>query len=99
MENSSANFPELTNLDDYLDRAAFVAAMELKVEDLLEHQPELLFSYLYRMDVPEHKIQLALHHKANVAKALAQLIIDRQVERIQTKNQYRTEENEWNWEY
>jgi len=99
MKNPSSFFPELTNLDDYLDRDTFVAAMEIKVQDLLKHQPELLFSYLYRLDVLEHKIQFALHGCENVANALAQLIIDRQVERIQTKQQYRSEENKWNWEY
>lgn len=99
MENSSDFIPELSIQDAYINRDTLVEAMQLKVGALLQHQPDLLFSYLYRLDVPEHKIQFALSHSENVNKALAELIIDRQVERIQTQQKYRNETDKWNWDF
>ncbi|MBP6794313.1 MAG: hypothetical protein KA143_04620 [Saprospiraceae bacterium] len=98
MDDSSEFIPELSIQDSYIDRDTLVAAMQVRVLDLLQNQPDLLFSYLYRLDVLEHKIQAALAAGENVSKALAELIIDRQVERIRTKKQYPKPDNKWNWD-
>ena len=99
MESSSEFIPELTIQDSYLDKETLVTAMQQRVQELLQNQPDLLFSYLYRLDVLEHKIQSALSHSENVSKALAELIIDRQIERIRTKQEYRLDAEKWNWDF
>lgn len=67
-----------------------------RVEELLEMQPELLFSWMYRLDVLEKKIQFVLNSDAPMAtsEALARLIWDRQKERYKTKMEYKSKEGE-----
>jgi len=64
-----------------------------RVLELLERNPEILFSYLYRLDVLEHKIQFALNQQTQIPphRALAKLILDRQKLRISTKRKYKQE--------
>ncbi len=65
-------------------------AMSIEVETMLSNNPDLLFSYLYRLDVDEHKIKLAMspftEEFPNIG--LARLIIDRQLLRIKTQQEY-----------
>lgn len=61
------------------------------VYEMLDNQQDLLFSYLYRLDVDENQIKMALHH-ANTSfphTALAKLILDRQIQRLKTRKQYK----------
>ena len=64
-----------------------------EVAYMIEHRLESLFSLLYRLDVSEKKIRSGLAgdaaQPANIT--LAQLIIDRQKQRIFTKQKYRQE--------
>ncbi len=64
-----------------------------QVAYMLEHRMETLFSLLYRLDVSERLIREALAPEAPQAANLtiAQLIIDRQKQRIRTKQEYRQE--------
>lgn len=58
-----------------------------KVLDYLEHDTELLMSYLYRLDVDEEKVEKALSFKEEKPphRAIAELIFERQLERAKTK--------------
>ena len=62
-----------------------------EVAYMLEHRLESLFSLLYRLDVSEKKTRAALEptaeEPANIA--IARHIIDRQKQRIFTKQQYK----------
>lgn len=64
-----------------------------EVAYMIQHRLDFLLSLLYRLDVLEHKINMALSplstDPANIA--LAKLIIARQKERIFTKRQYQQE--------
>ncbi len=64
-----------------------------QVAYMLEHRMESLFSLMYRLDVAEQKIREALAPDALEAAntLLARLIIERQKQRIRTKQQYRQE--------
>lgn len=66
-------------------------AISDRVLYLLETNPELLFSYMYRLDVLEHKMQFALNQQTAIPphQALAQLILDRQKQRIITKRKFK----------
>lgn len=66
-------------LAQYLDR--------LIIEDF-----SLLISLLYRIDIPQEKASLALAEKNEVTSAgeiLAELIIQRQLQKIKTRRAYR----------
>lgn len=62
-----------------------------RIAYMLEYQLEYLFSMMYRMDVSEKKVSAALHpladEPANVG--LARLVIERQKERLFTKEHYK----------
>ncbi len=60
---------------------------------LMESRMDFLLSLMYRLDVTEKSIKEALHpsNPVNPVKALAELIIQRQLNRIKTKEKYRIE--------
>ncbi len=72
----------------YLDEKTLIIAISERVASLLTDSPDLLWSYLYRLDVREDKIQIVLKSGQDVAVALATLIVDRQKQRVLTKNKY-----------
>mgnify|MGYP003412797789 CR=1 FL=1 len=80
----------------FLDKDALISIFEKRVIELLQEQPDLLFSFLYRLDVDELKIKKALKTK-NAPRALATLIVDRQLARLKTKSQHK-KNNSLSWE-
>lgn len=60
------------------------------VDQMLSDNPDLLFSYLYRLDVDEGKIKNAMSPLNPEAPhiGLARLIIERQLQRIRTRREY-----------
>ncbi|HKK87954.1 MAG TPA: hypothetical protein VJ917_03830 [Saprospiraceae bacterium] len=63
-----------------------------RVAQMLTTKPETLFSLLYRLDVSEKKVDAVMkggQHALPTNVALAELIIQRQQERLRTKKQYR----------
>jgi hypothetical protein len=85
--------PILQRFDITPDTTAVVTEADLhallsqRIAWLLEHETELLFSLLYRMDVDEGQVRRALHPNAAQppAEGLASLLIERQKARLQTK--------------
>lgn len=77
--------------EEVLDEPAVLALFTKRVEELIRDDLDLLLSSLYRLDVEEHKIQRALRSTTvPPAQGIAQLILDRQKERLRTKKQYAT---------
>lgn len=70
-----------------------IAAIADKVLNYLDGDAELLFSYLYRLDIEESKIKYILSQQDHLPThmGLAHLIYDRQMERIQTKKSFKQE--------
>lgn len=66
-----------------------VGILAERISDMLDTQPELLFSTLYRFDVFESKINTVLNSDSDTAHGLAQLVVDRQKEKLRTKEEYR----------
>jgi hypothetical protein len=62
-----------------------------RVQWFLDHDKDLLLSYLYRLDVAEHHIDRALTpgNPDPAALALAKLILQRQKERMHSKQKYK----------
>jgi hypothetical protein len=75
--------------DDAISRFREVLARH--IAQLLANDPERLKWLLYRIDVPEQQVAQALadNEPGKVPSAIAQLMITRQLEKVQTRQQYR----------
>jgi hypothetical protein len=84
-----------------LSESDMYKAIRDRVEYFLEKNPELLMSYLYRLDVLEVKLNAVLAPDAVVApvEGLARLILNRQKERIATKQKYKSGPPIPGWEF
>lgn len=69
-----------------------------RISILLDKEPELLMSTLYRLDVLEVKILEVLNNPATpTPEGLAKLILERQRQKQQTRRKYSAGEK-WNWD-
>lgn len=64
-------------------------AIRNRVTELLNDDPELLMSYLYRLDVEEIKIQGMLASGIDPIDGFTNLIFERQIARMKTKITYK----------
>ena len=84
---------ELDDKEDFLTEEDFLHALSIRISHMLEYEPNLLFSTLYRLDVSERKINLALHNgDPDIHMKLAKLVLDRQKIRMETKKKYGRQE-------
>ena len=76
--------------DEEMDESTLLEAIEKRVSELILEDPDLLFSYLYRLDIPQEAIELALYHSEpmNPSEALAHVILERQRARLKTKRSF-----------
>jgi hypothetical protein len=83
------------------DEAEMLRLLTIRVTELLAGDIDLLMSYLYRLDIPEHQISAALSPVSQLApnEAIAQLILERQKSRIETKRSIKVEPIEDGWEF
>ena len=82
------------------DEKDLLIAIIDRVAWMLEYDTDLLMSYLYRLDILEHKIDAALQpgNPLTAAEALGVLILQRQKERVESKKKYKQEPIE-GWEF
>lgn len=70
-----------------------------RVDQMLKGDPDLLMSYLYRLDVEEKKINAAIETSITpLHVTFAKLIWDRQKERLESKKKYKQDPIE-GWEF
>ncbi len=91
-------FPDFST---YITEDDLYQAIKDRVAYLLEYNPDLLMSYLYRLDVLEKDINKVLAADSMVPplEGLSTLILKRQKERIETKKKYKSPPVEPGWEY
>lgn len=77
----------------FLTETELLDALSEHVEMMIKYRMEILLSTLYRLDVSERKVNLAMSPGATLPPhiGIAQLIIDRQKQRLHTKATYKTE--------
>jgi hypothetical protein len=91
---------ELTIPEKELNEQELLDYLSEAVGYMIEHRLDFLLSLLYRLDVDEYKINKALlpgnPKPANIA--LAQLVLDRQKQRVATKKAYKVQNTDsWDW--
>jgi hypothetical protein len=74
--------------------------LAVHINYLILHQFEKLVSLLYRIDISEAKIKSLLQQQPgeDAAKIMATLIIERQLQKIKTRQQFRQWNNDFNEE-
>mgnify|MGYP005853146317 CR=1 FL=1 len=82
---------ELAPIEEVLDEAQLLALLSEHIAYLIDHRLEFLLSLMYRLDIDERKVNRALSpgHAEPAQLALARLVLERQQQRILTKQQYR----------
>ena len=80
-------------------------ALAIHINNLIVHNFDKLIFLLYRIDIPEKKIQQLLHqnkHNTTAGETIAQAIITRQLEKIELRKKYtppstenNTQEEKW----
>lgn len=86
--------PEKISFDELQSKLA------AHINHLIQYHFEQLVSLLYRIDVSEAKIKSLLQQQPNedAAKIIAALIIERQLQKIKTRNLFRQSDNNFNEE-
>ena len=71
-----------------------------RIEELIARDTEKLMWVLYRIDVNEKKVHEALsaNSSLNYAEVLADLIIERQIEKAKTRKQFNDGPAEWSFD-
>lgn len=88
----------LPDVESVLDENALLELFTKRVEEMMRDDLGLLLSSLYRLDVEEDKIQIALKSSSvPAAEGIASLIIERQKEKINTRKKY-SSGNPGKWE-
>ena len=72
--------------------AAIQQQLEALINDLIQNNFEQLIQLLYRIDVNEKKLKqlLADHPQTDAAALISQLIIERQLQKIQTRKEFKS---------
>jgi hypothetical protein len=65
------------------------------ISHLINHDFEKLIYYLYRVDVDEHKMRRLLNQREgeNAAGLIADLIIERQIQKIESRRKHSSKED------
>lgn len=97
----SRDFEVMETEDDTITEAELLRVLSNRVAYMIERELELLLSLLYRLDVEEAKVQMALSPLSSEAPniAIARLVIERQKQRAFTKLHYKPEDlgDGWTW--
>ena len=78
---------------------AFRQLLIQRIEELIHRDFEKLKWILYRIDVSERKLNDALQNsEADAATVMADLIIQRQIEKAESRKKFGGNENDWNFD-
>jgi hypothetical protein len=92
---------ELETTTDYQNEDELFRMLADQIAWMIERRMEWLLSLMYRMDIDEAQVQAALSpvapEPANIG--LARLVLERQKQRVHTKQTYRPSalDEEWDW--
>lgn len=98
--SSAQNIVSLINNELALEFPETISFNELQqqlsvyINHLINHDFEKLIYYLYRIDIHEGKLRQLLqeHEGENAAAIIAQLIIDRQLQKIKSRTEFKSSE-------
>ncbi|MEP7255841.1 MAG: hypothetical protein ABI666_08680 [Ferruginibacter sp.] len=104
MENAelikSLNTEMEAGLSEKISYDEIQGQLAIHINNLIMHDFDKLVAYLYRIDVSEEKLKLLLQQlpQKDAGKIIAALIIERQQQKIKTRQQFSKRENGFNEE-
>ena len=77
------------------DREALLRELEAQINWMILHRFDALVQVLYRMDVDERKLRSLLQEArgTDAAPIIAELMIERQLQKLRTRRQFRQEDD------
>lgn len=83
-------------IPEHTNREQLEMILAQKINELIEKDFPLLINILYRIDISEQKLKVLLkqHRDVDAAKIMSAMIIDRQIEKIKIREQFRKNEND-----
>lgn len=70
-----------------------------RIDELLHHDMEKLKWILYRIDVNEKKLSDALRNsEADAATIMADMIIERQIEKAESRSKFNSNNSDWSFD-
>ena len=93
---ASINKDWALQLNTTLTEDELVEALAIHLNDMIIHHFSQLITALYRIDVSEQKIRQTLREnpQADAGKIIAHLIIERQKQKIKTRELFRSRDND-----
>lgn len=91
---------QLATLPDTDERMkAIRELLKVKIDELIHHDLERLKWILYRIDVSEKKLHEALSNsESDAATVITDLIIERQIQKAESRKQFGGNENDWSFD-
>ena len=76
------------NLAEHPD--PLLAVLQERIAELLRDDMQTLLTAMYRLDIPERKFAQAMSLSSTeaIAEALAQIVLEREVQRLRSRKQY-----------
>jgi len=72
-------------LPETVSEAEILAQLEQRVTEILQRGPDDFFQLMYRLDIAEKKLNDAMYASETPAAAIARLIYNRQLQKIQVR--------------
>jgi hypothetical protein len=87
--------------DELISRERLTTMLMEQIEYFIERRTEYFFNLMYRLDIDERKVRKALQpgENENPIRALADLIIDRQIQKNKTRAKYSDGGGEWAFDF
>ena len=76
-------------LPDTISEEELLRLLAIRVAQLIERGPETFFQLMYRLDISEKKLNSVLND-TDVAEKIARLVYDRQLQKIRTRQLFRS---------
>lgn len=82
-------------LPDNISFAEIKDKLSYHINELIQHDFQKLVTILYRIDVSEAKLKYLLKENSgeDAGKIIAELIVERQLQKIKSKQEYRLDED------
>ena len=96
-ELDEQHLPDTNNEEEKF--RAFRQLLIQRIDELIHRDMEKLKWILYRIDVSEKKLSESLKNsEADAATIIADMIIERQIEKAESRKKFGDKENDWNFD-
>ena len=82
---------ELSPAEELATLQALQEKIASVISQLLRNNPERLLNLMYRLDIDENKFRFVIQNgpEENVARQLAELVLEREMQKVYWRNKYR----------